>query len=167
MFDPCLTPAITTRHPQPSSLRKRVRGWSVPRKSYKLKQNNLSPTWISQRKVRILQIFAGPRNNIVGLNREYLSVMVANFRKCIKMSHLSSELGVTGVILGWERGRVNQVSSITDKYYKVSSAPTSASHSEASLPPWSDQNQSQHTWLLLVKFFGHNLLLWRFLEFVN
>ena len=55
----------------------------------------------------------------MGLNREYLSVMVANFRKCIKMSHLSSELGV---ILGWERGRVNQVSSITDKYYKVSPA---------------------------------------------
>ena len=45
--------------------------------------------------------------------------MVANFRKCIKMSHLSWELGV---ILGWERGRVNEVSSITDKYYKVSSA---------------------------------------------
>ena len=60
--------------------------------------------------------------------------MVANFRKCIKMSHLSWELGV---ILGWELGGVNDVSSITDKYYKVSSAPP-ASHFRG------DHNPSRH-----------------------
>ena len=72
--------------------------------------------------------------------------MVANFRKCIKMSHLSWELGV---ILGWELGGVNDVSSITDKYYKVSSA-SPASHFRG------DHNPSRHVtqpgWILFIQF---------------